>query len=163
MKQEIEEQLAVPFQTGSHQPLSNSDINAIGITAREDGKFSQYTQQYAVEPGHVYVLEVMSNDDLSIARDLDKCSWKNNGVRTRQGVKKTNYFDKDTTTGMRKTISVVEDENILVIQLTKLCSTMQKNTWHVSAFFKCLFLNVNVIAAKYFILSFFLSSKLPPT
>ncbi len=88
MKQEIEEQLAVPFQTGSHQPLSNSDINAIAITAREDGKFSQYTQQYAVEPGHVYALEVMSNDDLSIARDLDKCSWKNNGVRTRQGVKK---------------------------------------------------------------------------
>ncbi len=64
--------VAVPFQTGSNQPLSNSEVKAIVTTAREDGKFSHYTQQYVVEPGQVYVLEVLSNDDLSIARDLDK-------------------------------------------------------------------------------------------
>ncbi len=66
--------VAVPFQTGSHQPFSNSEVKAIATIAREDGKFSHYIQQYVDKPGQVYVLEVLSNDDLSIARDLDKYS-----------------------------------------------------------------------------------------
>ncbi len=61
-------------------------------------------------------MEVLSNDDLSIARDLDKYSWRNDGVRTVHVVKKTNYIDKDKTTGMKKTMSVVEDDNVIVIQ-----------------------------------------------